>query len=201
MSHSLVLTISADNRVIRCPSPVGAPPISGRRHKGSHQASSFQRAGDSCLLSTLPAGRRRGNEWIRGRGGPFPLTPAEDPPKETGGLPGKRPDGPKARQIAGLPGGHDTTVPTSLGAGAAPVYRAHCHSAVGRLRASGRWRLRTRQTPTGKRGVPRKLTAHPHPRRVTSPMPGSSYLPAQQPHLLNGEPRDCACAERLASSE
>lgn len=47
--------ISPDNRVIRLPSLVGAPPISAKRQNGFHQAASFQRVGDSCLLSALPA--------------------------------------------------------------------------------------------------------------------------------------------------
>lgn len=110
---------------------------------------------------------------------------------------GKRPGGPKARQTvrsAGLSGGH-STVPTSL-PGAAPVYRAQL------LPLSGPGSRRTRQTPTGlaRDGKPRELTG---PTAPPGHQPDARLLlpPAQQPHLLNREPSDCACALRLASGE
>lgn len=54
---TLVLSphISSDNPVIRLSSLVDAPPISAKRHNGFHQASSFHRVGNSCLLSVLLA--------------------------------------------------------------------------------------------------------------------------------------------------
>lgn len=73
---ALSLHISPDNQVISLSSLGGAPSISAKRHNGFHQSASFQRVGESCPLSILPAyqllaGVKGMNGF--GRGGPSRL--------------------------------------------------------------------------------------------------------------------------------
>lgn len=112
--------ISPDTRAKRLSSLGGAPSISAKRHNGFHQAASFQRVGDSCLLSVLPAyqflaGGKEMNGF--GRGGPSRL-PLRVTHGRGLGLPGKTSRRPESQ----TEGSDRRAVPTSLRAGAAPVY-------------------------------------------------------------------------------